>query len=129
MNFKNKNSSPGLINGKLAKCPFSPNCVSSQTESKKHFIEPFIIKNPVKDFKKIETILKNQSNISIINADTNYIHAECKTSIFKFTDDLEFLLDKKNNICHIRSASRFGYSDLGKNRKRVEQIRKLFELE
>jgi len=46
-----------------------------------------------------------------------------------FVDDLEFCLDEQNNTIHVRSASRLGYSDLGKNRKRVEHIRSAFNKE
>jgi uncharacterized protein (DUF1499 family) len=35
----------------------------------------------------------------------------------------------KEKVIHVRSASRLGYFDLGVNRKRVEQIRKLFAAE
>jgi Protein of unknown function (DUF1499) len=46
-----------------------------------------------------------------------------------FVDDVEFWLDRTANVVHVRSASRLGKSDLGVNRKRVEQIRtKLAEL-
>ncbi len=44
-----------------------------------------------------------------------------------FVDDLEFFWDRKEKVCHVRSASRIGYSDLGKNRRRVEFIRRQFE--
>jgi uncharacterized protein (DUF1499 family) len=40
-----------------------------------------------------------------------------------FVDDGEFLLDRTRNAIQVRSASRLGYSDLGKNRKRMEEIR------
>jgi len=46
-----------------------------------------------------------------------------------FVDDLEFCLDDQNKTIHVRSASRLGYSDLGKNRQRVEQIRAAFTKE
>ena len=41
-------------------------------------------------------------------------------------DDAEFLLDRANRVVHVRSASRLGYSDLGKNRRRMEEIRRQF---
>ena len=41
----------------------------------------------------------------------------------RFTDDLEFLLDRERGVIDVRSASRVGYSDLGANRKRVEALR------
>jgi uncharacterized protein (DUF1499 family) len=44
----------------------------------------------------------------------------------KFTDDLEFWFDPTQTLIHLRSASRVGESDLGKNRSRMEDIRERF---
>jgi uncharacterized protein (DUF1499 family) len=43
-----------------------------------------------------------------------------------FTDDLEFWFDPTQALIHLRSASRLGESDLGKNRSRMENIRRRF---
>ena len=51
---------------------------------------------------------------------------ELRTTLF--VDDAEFLLDPVNRVIHVRSASRLGYSDLGKNRSRMEEIRRQFAL-
>jgi uncharacterized protein (DUF1499 family) len=61
-----------------------------------------------------------------VNEESGYIHAECTSWLFRFTDDVEFALDDAQKIIQVRSASRVGYSDLGANRKRVETIRRLF---
>ena len=59
-----------------------------------------------------------------IVTDTNdYLHAECKSRFFGFVDDLELQLRPEDGIIAVRSASRVGYSDLGANRKRVEDLR------
>jgi uncharacterized protein (DUF1499 family) len=52
-----------------------------------------------------------------------YLHAEVKSRVFRFVDDLELLLDPASGVVGIRSASRVGYSDLGVNRRRVETLR------
>jgi uncharacterized protein (DUF1499 family) len=44
-----------------------------------------------------------------------------------FVDDAEFLLDRTRSVIQVRSASRLGYSDLGKNRSRMEDIRRQFD--
>jgi uncharacterized protein (DUF1499 family) len=41
-----------------------------------------------------------------------------------FVDDGEFALERQARVIHVRSASRVGYSDLGKNRGRVEELRR-----
>jgi uncharacterized protein (DUF1499 family) len=52
-----------------------------------------------------------------------YVWATYTSSVFRFVDDIEWLLDSANSRFDVRSASRVGYSDLGANRKRVERLR------
>jgi uncharacterized protein (DUF1499 family) len=40
-----------------------------------------------------------------------------------FVDDLEFYFPREESVIHLRSAARLGESDLGVNRRRLEQIR------
>ena len=61
-----------------------------------------------------------------MSAEGNYLHAEARSFLFRFVDDVEFLVDPQQKLIHFRSASRVGYSDLGVNRARMEQFRKLF---
>ena len=46
--------------------------------------------------------------------------------MFRFVDDVEFLLDDATGQIYFRSASRVGRSDLGVNRRRMEAIRDAF---
>ena len=55
------------------------------------------------------------------------MHAEFTSVIFRFVDDVEFLLDADSLSIHVRSASRVGYSDLGANRARALAIWQKFE--
>ncbi|MEN6507422.1 MAG: DUF1499 domain-containing protein, partial [Smithella sp.] len=64
--------------------------------------------------------------IKIVAEKEDYLHAEAKSLIFRFVDDVEFYFPANEKIIHVRSASRVGYSDMGVNRKRVEEIRKRF---
>jgi uncharacterized protein (DUF1499 family) len=52
-----------------------------------------------------------------------YIRAESTSRIFHFIDDLEFYFPTGEKLIQVRSASRAGPSDLGMNRRRLEQIR------
>ncbi|MCU0598005.1 MAG: DUF1499 domain-containing protein [Desulfobacterales bacterium] len=114
----------------LPPCPNRPNCVSSQSTDPRHAIEPLRYDIPIsKAHQKLLKILKNMPRTKIIKEKANYIHAECRTRFLRFVDDLEFLVDDTDAIIHVRSASRVGYSDLGVNRKRVEQFRREFETE
>jgi uncharacterized protein (DUF1499 family) len=113
------------MKAKLLLCPNSPNCVSSQALSdSSHFITPFTIKTSSdKAWTAIKNALKNQSRTVISKETDEVIDAEVTSLIFRFVDDVQIILDKGAGLIHIRSASRTGHSDLGVNRKRVEQIR------
>lgn len=117
----------GQKDGKLAECPDKPNCVSSMTGDKSHFIEPFKFSGNSEEAKSVLIeIVKSQDRTKIISESDNYIHAEFRSKLFRFVDDVEFLIDDKTKTVHVRSASRTGYSDMGVNGKRVESLRVLF---
>jgi uncharacterized protein (DUF1499 family) len=114
----------GVSSGHLSLCPASDNCVVSQSGDRKHAIDP--ITYHVDRNKARETLLKVLTVVprtSVLEQTDNYIHATSKSRIFKFIDDVEFYFPANENIIHLRSASRIGESDLGVNRRRLEQIR------
>jgi uncharacterized protein (DUF1499 family) len=125
-----RDSNVGLDNDKLKPCPDSPNCVSSMSEDLSHYIEPFKYEGtPQEAMKKLLLIIKSLSRTQVIVSENNYIHAEFKSMVFRFVDDVEFYFDDQAAIIHVRSASRVGYSDFGANRKRIEKIREQFSRE
>lgn len=77
---------------------------------------------------RLKSLITSMNGITIITSSDDYLHAECKTPIIGFIDDLEFYWSESEKICHVRSASRIGYHDLGVNRRRVEKIRHTFNL-
>ncbi|MBD2594193.1 DUF1499 domain-containing protein [Nostoc spongiaeforme FACHB-130] len=117
-------SSLGIDHGHLTACPSSPNCVVSQGADAKHAIDP-IAYHVDRDTARA-TLLKVLTVVprtEVIEQTDNYIHALSKSRIFKFIDDVEFYFPVNESVIHIRSASRVGESDLGVNRRRLEQIR------
>lgn len=109
----------------LASCPASPNCVSSQADDEKHRIAPLAFNgDPDTAFARLKTVLRQRSDSTIIEENPDYLRAELRTTLF--VDDGEFLLDRAQRVIQLRSASRLGYSDLGKNRSRMEEIRRQF---
>ena len=58
-------------------------------------------------------------------AEDGYLYAEFTSRLMRYVDDVEFLEDSTAGVIHVRSASRLGYTDLGANRKRIENIRGL----
>jgi len=107
----------GLIDGKLADCPSSPNCACSEVG-----IQPERATDPLKgsmDDAKTAILALG----GVITAESEeYVSATFMSKIFKFVDDVELRPDAEGNV-HIRSASRVGYSDRGANQKRVSAIR------
>jgi uncharacterized protein (DUF1499 family) len=71
----------------------------------------------------IEKTIASLPRTKIVTANNIDIHAECRSVIFRFVDDLTLHLFLSKGVIHIRSASRIGYSDLGVNRRRVENLR------
>jgi uncharacterized protein (DUF1499 family) len=118
----------GAKGGLLTVCPGSPNCVSSQAGDEKHLIAPLVFSgDPDAAFARLKTVLGRRSNTTIIEELPGYLRVELRTVLF--VDDGEFLLDRERSVIHLRSASRLGYSDLGKNRSRIEEIRNEFSNE
>ena len=114
----------------LAPCGTKPNCVSSQNTSDNHKVAPFRLDGSGRAaIEKIEEILSALPGATITQSEGLYLHAEFKSRVFGFVDDVEFLADEKENRVHVRSASRLGYSDFGVNRRRVEKIRTLYDKE
>lgn len=109
----------------LPPCPEKPNCVSSQATDS-HHIEPFRISGETKaSFGKLRNILAQRTDTRLISTDDTTIRVEFRTFL-GFVDDGLFLLDAANGLIHVRSAARSGYWDLGKNRGRMEEIRRAF---
>ena len=128
----------GLRDGALAPCPESPNCVCSQHTNDQHTndegtsnpttndgasIQPIAADPPDATWLRLRELLEEWPRHRIETADENYLHVVATTPLFRFKDDVEFLLDRDAGLIHVRSASRVGYSDLGANRRRVERIR------
>jgi uncharacterized protein (DUF1499 family) len=121
-------STLGVRDGRLAPCPDSPNCVSTQAQDGKHRIEPLRYTGTQDQAKqRIVQVISSMPRARVITDEGNYLHVEFTSLIFRFVDDVEFFFDDTNKLIQFRSASRTGYSDLGVNRKRMEDIRKRFE--
>jgi uncharacterized protein (DUF1499 family) len=119
-----------LISGQLMPCPEKPNCVSSNVKDKEHFIAPMNFTGTRQDAQELMLqILKSLKQTKIVVVEENYIRVEFTSKIFRFIDDVEFYFSStktEKTLIDFRSASRIGHSDLGANRKRIEQIRNKF---
>lgn len=114
----------GPVAGKLADCPGRPNCVSSQASDDAFRVAPFAFGDtPALAWDRLKAAVSSMPGARIISEDDQYLHVEFRSRIFRFVDDVELLLDVPGNKIDVRSASRLGYSDMGANRRRIEQLR------
>jgi uncharacterized protein (DUF1499 family) len=118
----------GVKDGKLADCPDTPNCVSSRAADAEHRVEPLkFTSTPGDAWARLVRVVTGTRRVTVVDADDVYLHAEFRSAIFGFVDDVEFVLDADNQVIHCRSASRVGHSDMGANRQRIETIRAAWE--
>ena len=111
----------------LTPCPASPNCISSQATDAEHSTKPLrFTGDATLAWNRLKSALGTESRLLIVEDTGNYLHAEARSLIFRFVDDIEFVLDPEAGVIQVRSASRTGYSDFGVNRRRVQRIRDVF---
>lgn len=125
----------GVKDGRLKPPAKTPNSVSSQAD-----LYP---DHPQKDFARIEAIkfsgegaaamqklagvLKGMERMTIVKQEPDYLYATQNTALMKYTDDVEFYMDKAAGVIHVRSSSRLGRKDFDVNRARIEAVRKKFD--
>lgn len=112
-----KGTPKGLVNGRLYKMPSSPNAVSSEEDT-----QPEKLVAPLQASLADIAVAVEATGGTITSRTEDYLSATYMSSLFKFIDDVE-VRAAESGACHIRSASRVGFSDRGVNRKRVERIR------
>ena len=117
-------SNVGLMNNRFTPCPSTPNCVSSDATDPEHAIPPYELLVPAPEaWRVLRAVIQARARTRVLAAGDDYIHAECRSLVFRFVDDIEFHLRPGAGVIAVKSASRVGQSDLGVNRRRVEGIR------
>lgn len=118
----------GVQAGRLAACPDSPNCVSSQATEPPARIEPLPFSgSPAAALERLKAQLARQPRVRLAEESDGYLRYEFRSRLCGFVDDVEFLVDATSACIQVRSASRVGYSDLGANRARIEAIRRAWQ--
>ncbi len=118
----------GVIGGRLAPCPASPNCVaSSEDAGGGRAMEPLRYQGGMAEGKRrLLAVLGGMPGAAVVADDGAYLRAEFRSRAFGFVDDVEFLIDDDAGRIDFRSASRVGYSDFGANRARMTEIARRF---
>lgn len=126
--FSRRPDNLGVHDGRLADCPATSNCAGSTCTRDDCRMRPLTFQgSPQSAREKLIGIVQALPRTVIVSADDCYIHAECKSALFRFVDDVEFLIEPEQGTIQFRSASRVGKSDLGVNRRRMETIQTAWE--
>ncbi len=116
----------GIVEGRLLPCPGTPNCISSEEAGATSFTDPLPAHgSPERAWLNVKEAMR-QAGGAILKEGESYLWATFTTPLLRFTDDVELRYDARQDVIHIRSASRVGRSDFGTNRKRVERIKDLY---
>jgi uncharacterized protein (DUF1499 family) len=116
----------GLVEGKLAQCPDTSNCICTEDYTNKNY-QPLKITNANKDSAWVhlkEAILEAGGEIH--SEDNGYLRATFVTPLFRFVDDFETRIDAVQSCIHLRSSSRVGDYDFGTNLKRVNRVVEIY---
>ena len=124
----------GVTDGRLKPPSSTPNSVSSQAslypdhpQQAYAAIAPLTFKGDGEAaIQQLAQVLTQMPRTVIVTQNADYLYAQSTTALLKFTDDVEFWLDKPNHVIQARSSSRLGRKDFGVNRARVEAIRTAF---
>ena len=97
----------------LTACISSLNCVFIQKE----------FNDSERVFNRLKMIAENIPRTKVLENKDNYWKGVCRSLIFRFPDELEILkVNSSKRLIQIKSASRFGASDLGVNQRRITYL-------
>lgn len=117
----------GVHEGRLKPPPSTPNCVNSQSVDGYSKIAPLAYTGDGKAaLARLIALIATLPTARVVEVRPDYLYAEFTSKWMGFVDDVEFYLDEKAGVIHVRSASRLGRKDFGVNRERVEGIRLAF---
>ena len=108
-------------------CPDSPNCVSTEADptDEVHYVEEIPHNGSEEEvYERLVEIVRSMPRTTIVEQAEPVLRAEFRSAVFRFVDDVHIVV--LNDSIAFYSASRVGYSDMGVNRKRYEDIREAF---
>ena len=117
----------GVFEGRLKPLGHKPNDVSTQTSDPSKKVETLPFKESLEATKEALIRAVQAEGTGVVREETDdYIYVVFTTPTLRFNDDAEFWLDEENELVHFRSAARAGYSDMGNNRRRYQELRRLY---
>jgi uncharacterized protein (DUF1499 family) len=104
--------------------------VSSQADrgDAQRYVAPIPFKGSAVDaLAAARRAVQSMQRATVVRHEGNYLHAEFRSRLMGYVDDVEFTYDGKAGVLHLRSASRLGRRDFEVNRDRVEALRARIE--
>ncbi len=116
------------------KCPLPTKCTRvADTNTRGYGLKSITLKNKVSETqKKIKDLIKNKTNMNIVNEKEGFIHSVAITPFFRFYDDITIKIfeNEGNTNVWLQSQSRLGIHDLYVNEKRIQDLhKKIMKLE
>lgn len=113
--------------GGIPPCPDTPNCVSTEATDSVHAIAPLPYRGTAEEaLARARAALLEEPRTRVVAEGPGYLHAEARSRIFRFVDDVQIVVDEAARLVRFRSASRVGRGDMGVNRARMERFRDRF---
>ena len=101
-------------------------CSQAEASDTRHYVAPLACRGDACEaMAALRAALARMPRATVIREDAEYLHAQFRSRLLGFVDDVEFAYDAAAAAFQVRSASRLGYGDFGVNRRRVEAIRAL----
>lgn len=112
----------GVQDDDLAPCPASPNCVHTGHRHPDGTLPLYLQGGDEGGWDRVLAVVAAMPRLTVVSSSGRYLHAEERSRLFRFIDDLELLLAEDGELI-VRSASRLGEGDLGVNARRVDRLR------
>lgn len=107
----------------LAPCSPYANCVSTESGRDTQRMPAIAYADsPADAQRRVVAALREEPRTRIVEERAGYVRAESRSRIFRFTDDVEVVIDGDRRIIRFRSGARLGRDDMGVNRRRMERF-------
>lgn len=117
----------GRHRSRLAPCPERPNCVSTEADDRLHRMRPIPFRGaPDFALERMATVIADQPRATLRHREPGWLHAEFRSRVFGYIDDVDIEVDAEAGVLRFRSASRLGHWDLGVNRRRMKRLARIF---
>ncbi len=113
----------GLVEGRLRPCPATPNCVATEGATADQTMTALPTRGDASaTIDRLARLIETQPRTVVVERRGDYLHAEFRSRLFRYVDDVEFHVAEGTGVVHFRSASRIGRGDMGVNRARLQAL-------